>query len=96
MKMPKHVQAFIDRHGKARFYFRKAGHKPVPLPGLPRSPAFMSAYEAAMAGDAPRLEIGGGRKAGTVAALVSAYYVSESYLSHKPSTRHRVSDSDSA
>jgi integrase len=88
MKMPKFTQAFVDRHGKSRFYFRRAGSKRVPLPGLPWSPEFMAAYEAAMAGDAPRLEIGAGRnKAGTVAALVSAYYVSETYLSHKPGTR---------
>jgi hypothetical protein len=34
-RSPKYVQAFIDRHGKARFYFRKPGFKTVPLPGLP-------------------------------------------------------------
>jgi len=32
---PKYVHGFIDRHGKPRFYFRKAGFKKVPLPGLP-------------------------------------------------------------
>ena len=52
MKMPKFTQAFIDRHGNARFYFRRAGFKRVPLPGLPWSPEFMAAYEAAMAGSA--------------------------------------------
>ena len=35
---PKYVQAFIDRNGKPRFYFRRPGFKSVPLPGLPWSP----------------------------------------------------------
>jgi hypothetical protein len=33
-RQPKYVQGFLDRHGRARFYFRRAGFKPVPLPGL--------------------------------------------------------------
>jgi hypothetical protein len=47
---PKYVQGFIDRHGKARFYFRRAGFKTVALPGLPWSPEFMAAYEVALGG----------------------------------------------
>jgi hypothetical protein len=47
---PKYVQGFIDRHGKARFYFRRAGFEAVRLPGLPWSPEFMAAYEAALTG----------------------------------------------
>jgi len=31
---PKFVQGFIDRHGKPRFYFRRAGFKTIPLPAL--------------------------------------------------------------
>jgi hypothetical protein len=49
-RLPKYVQGFLDRHGKARFYFRRAGFKTVALPGLPWSPEFMAAYEAALAG----------------------------------------------
>lgn len=52
-----YVHGFVDRHGKSRFYFRRPGFKQVALPGLPRSPGFMAAYEAALA-DAPRVEIG--------------------------------------
>jgi hypothetical protein len=44
------VQGFIDRHGKARFYFRRPGFKVIPLPGLPWSPQFMAVYEAALGG----------------------------------------------
>jgi len=45
---PKYCNGFLDRHGKARWYFRRAG-KNVPLPGLPWSTEFMAAYEQAMA-----------------------------------------------
>ena len=30
-----YVDEFRDRHGRVRRYFRRAGHKRVPLPGLP-------------------------------------------------------------
>jgi hypothetical protein len=45
---PKYCNGFIDRHGKVRWYFRRAGFKKVPLPGLPWSPEFMAAYEHAI------------------------------------------------
>jgi hypothetical protein len=57
---PKYVQGFIDRHGKPRYYLRRPGHKRMQLPGLPWSPIFMQAYEAAME-MAPRIEIGASR-----------------------------------
>ena len=70
---PKFVQGFIDRHGKARFYFRRAGFKAVALPGLPWSPEFMAAYEKALAGQPAQL--GSDRvKPGTIRALASSYY----------------------
>ena len=43
LNFPHYVQQFLDRHGKARFYYRRPGFKLVPLPGLPWSPAFMAA-----------------------------------------------------
>src|SRR5215831_21228477 len=46
--LPKYVHGFIDRHGRPRVYFRCAGFKHVPLPGLPWSPEFMAAYEGAL------------------------------------------------
>ena len=71
---PKYVHAFIDRHGKPRYYLRRPGHKPVPLPGMPWSPSFMAIYEAVMK-DGPRVDIGANRiKAGTVAAAVTSYF----------------------
>jgi hypothetical protein len=68
----KHVNAFRDRHGKLRFYFRRGGRKAVPLPGLPGSAEFMDAYSIALAGDPVRF---GPAKMipGTVLATVTAY-----------------------
>src|SRR5215831_5339148 len=48
LKLPPYVQAFVDRYGKARFYFRRRGYESAALPGLPWSPTFMAAYEAAI------------------------------------------------
>jgi integrase len=83
---PKFVQAFIDRNGKARFYFRRAGFKSLPLPGLPWSPKFMEAYEAALSGQP--LQIGASRsQPGTVSAAISGYYHDQSFLTLAPSTQ---------
>ncbi len=83
---PKFVQGFIDRHGKPRFYFRRAGFKNMPLPGLPWSPEFMTAYEAAIAGQP--LQIGTARvKPGTFRALAVSYFNSIGFRSMKPSTQ---------
>jgi integrase len=84
---PKYVQGFIDRHGKGRFYFRRAGFKPVPLPGLPWSPEFMTAYEEALAGQPP--PIGAARvKPGTLRALAVSYFASPAFRTKRPATRY--------
>ncbi len=77
----KYINSFRDRHGKLRHYCRRPGHKSVALPGLPGSAEFMAAYETAVSGETtPPKEIGAGRfKAGTVAALVIAYFNSVSF-----------------
>jgi hypothetical protein len=75
-KLPlKFVHAFKDRHGKARYYFRRPGFKGSALPGLPGSAEFMEAYQAALDGESsPRLEIGKCQnKPGSVAAAVALY-----------------------
>lgn len=82
---PKYVQGFIDRHGKPRFYFRRAGFKPVPLPGLPWSLEFSSAYEAAKAGrTAPPIEIGASRTVGGTVNAIAAQYLDCSPSSTSP------------
>jgi integrase len=83
---PKYVHGFIDRHGKPRFYFRRAGFKKIPLPGLPWSPAFMEAYETALAGQP--LHIGSARtKPGTVRALAVSYFNSSEFRSLRSSSQ---------
>ena len=42
-KLPPHVNGFIDRYGRARYYVRRPGHKNVRLPGLPWSPELTEA-----------------------------------------------------
>lgn len=88
----KFVHQWIDRrHGgaKARYYFRRPGFKRVPLPGLPGSPEFMTAYEGALAGQAlPRPAIGASRtKEGSIAALIVAYFCSPQFLALAPATQ---------
>jgi len=70
-----HVNAFRDRHGKLRHYFRRPGCKAVPLPGLPGSTEFMDAYQAALSDTtAPAPLIGASRTvANTVQWLVAKY-----------------------
>jgi integrase len=84
---PPYCNGFIDRHGKARWYFRRAGFKKVPLPGLPWSPEFMAAYEQAFAGQpAP---IGAERTIpGTLRALAVSYFASPAFRTTRPSTQY--------
>jgi integrase len=83
---PKYVQAFIDRIGKPRFYFRRLGFKSVPLPGLPWSPQFMEAYQAALSGTP--VQIGARKiKPGTISAAIISYFCDQSFLTLAPSTQ---------
>jgi integrase len=83
---PKYVQQFIDRHGRARFYFRRAGFKPAALPGLPWSPEFMAAYDTARTG---QIAVGASRtKPGTLKALAAAYYGSARFSDMEASTQN--------
>jgi integrase len=87
LKLPPYIHAFVDRHGRPRFYFRRAGFKKTPLPGLPFSSEFMDAYEAAKNG-APRIEIGVKRTIpGSVAAAVTSYFSSWAFQKLAPETR---------
>jgi hypothetical protein len=85
----KYINAFVDRHGKARHYFRRPGFKQVPLPGLPGSAEFNAAYQAALSGEMVlRIEIGAARhKPGTVASAVTGYFGSVAFTNLAESTR---------
>lgn len=71
-----HIQRFTDRHGHVRHYLRRPGCKRVTLPGEPGSPEFMAAYSGA---GPPKKGAGTPAKAGTVAALLVAFYASAEF-----------------
>ncbi|KTQ95127.1 hypothetical protein NS226_13130 [Aureimonas ureilytica] len=80
-KNPPYVQQFVDKTGRARFYFRRPGHARVPLPGLPWSPEFMAAHEAAVKGEPLAI---GKVTPGTIDALCVAYYASANFRTLRP------------
>jgi integrase len=83
-----YIHEFRDRHGKIRRYVRLPGRKRVPLPGLPGTEAFNGVYAAALAGEAPRLEVGASRsKPGTVNAAIVAYFGSVAFMNLASETR---------
>ena len=83
---PKFVNGYIDRHNKPRFYFRRAGFKRLPLPGLPWSPEFMAVYEQALAGQPT--PVGAARVLpGTIRTLAVSYYNSLAFRSMKANTQ---------
>jgi integrase len=88
-KLPKYVQAWVDRDGRARCYFRRRGYPRVQLRGLPWSPSFMAEYEKAMSG--PRTAIGAGRiKPGSVSAVVAEYLDSRQFFGSKSAGTQRM------
>jgi len=90
MKLPKYVQHWVDeRDGRAYYYLRRRGFPRVRLPGLPWSPSFMAAYEAAMSG--ARTAIGAGRvKPGSVAAVIAEYLDSQTFFTSKSAGTQRM------
>jgi integrase len=91
MKLPKYVDAWVDgRDGRAYYYLRRRGFPRVRLPGLPWSPSFMAAYEAALAG--PRTTaIGASRiKPGSVSAVVAEYFDSQQFFGSKKAGTQRM------
>lgn len=84
------IQAFTDRHGKRRHYYRRKGMKPVPLPGDPGSAVFMAAYAAAKAIDPAGHTLSAAEakiRPRSITALVIAYYRSQEFLDLKASTQ---------
>src|SRR5688500_7295088 len=78
-----YLHIFKDRFGVKRTYFRRPGYKSVPLPGPLFSPAFMAAYQSAMA-DEPLAgkPVGAARTLpGTVNAAIVGYYGDQSFTS---------------
>jgi integrase len=88
LKLPRYVHGFIDRHGRARFYLRRAGFPKVALPGLPYSPDFMAAYEAGMA-KAPEVAVRGKIVPMSMRALAVSFYSSAEFKGLKAITQRR-------
>lgn len=83
---PKYCHGYIDCRGKPRWYLRRAGFKRVPLPGLPWSPDFMAAYEAAMTGQ--KIEPGKSKiKPGSVSDLIVIYYQTAAFAQLSAATQ---------
>ena len=76
IKLPPYVQHYIDASGKARFYFRRAGFKRVPLPGLPGHRNSWQRMNGRLMSET-RVELGALRmKPGNIDAAVVAYFKS--------------------
>jgi integrase len=74
-KYPKYCRSFTDRHGTVRYYFHRSS-KNIPLPGLPWSPTFMAAYEAACSDGTVNTAKA---KSGSVHAAVIGYLQSDGF-----------------
>jgi integrase len=89
----KYVNAFANRDrksGRVRYYFRRRGHRAIPLPGLPGSDEFMATYAAALAGTTSPLaiDVGASRTIpGSLNHAVVAFYRSRRFLKNKPITQ---------
>lgn len=82
------IKKYVDRHGKLRCYFRRKGQRDIPLPGKPRSPEFIAAYNRIIASQPPAAAIGAGRsRPGSLAAAIAGYYEHPSFQGLAQSTR---------
>jgi integrase len=88
----RYVNAFVDRHGKVRYYFRRPGSRSVKLPGLPGSIEFMSSYQAALATVAPPPPSPKHIIPGSLADVVAGYYRSAAFanLSDSSQKHYRI------
>jgi hypothetical protein len=89
--LPRHCAWAVDRHGKRRVRFRKAGFSTY-LTGTPWSDDFMRQYAGALDGMTAQCttEIGATRTLpGSVNALAVSYYGSTEFLGLKPTTQQQ-------
>jgi integrase len=84
----RHVDRFIDRHGRVRHYFRRGKGNRVKLPGRPGGEEFMRAYQAALDGEEPPATPGVRGAPGTFDRLAHDYCVSTDYLRLGKRTQH--------
>lgn len=85
----RYVDRFVDRHGHPRHYFRRPGGPRIPLPGLPGSDEFISAYRAALNGEQTAPHKRGTRAGqGTFNRLALDYFASPDFLRLGPRTQY--------
>src|SRR5205814_8458016 len=82
----KYVHAFIDRHGRSRYYFRRNG-KRTPLPGSLGSKEFMEVYATCLAEQSAPAFRRAAAPPGTLAALAVSYFNSPNYRALATSSR---------
>jgi enterobacteria phage integrase len=83
----KYVQAFTDRYGQLRHYFRRNGRRVV-LPGVPGSREFMDAYATALAEHTAREPAKReAARPGTFAKLAAVYFASANFRNLSPTSR---------
>lgn len=86
MRRPLYVTKFIDRHGKARWRFRRKGYATHYFREPFGTKAFEREYAACL--QAEPMPAGAGRtKPGSVADMVLRYYADTSFLDLRPSTQ---------
>lgn len=84
----KYVQAFKDRHGRRRHYYRRKGFARAALPGEPGSAEFMGAYAKCLAGANPTQAPAYPKiQPRTIHALVAEYYRSADWRELRESTK---------
>jgi len=81
-----YVQAFKDRHGKLRHYYRRRGVSRVVLPGDPGSAEFMAAYAAAH-GRTEKVDPATKVQPRSINHLMVEYYRSADFLALEPQTQ---------
>lgn len=84
MSLP-YLNTYRDRHGKQRCYFRRGSSRKA-LPGSPGSPAFIAAYQKALAATSAPASRKSPAK-GSVEALVREFYGSREFGQLRDSTK---------
>jgi len=83
-----YIHEYRDRTGTVRRYFRRPGTPLLPLPGVPGSPEFIEAYNAALADCIVRKPAPlAPSSPGTLSAAIAEYYQHNSFLGLAPGTR---------